>query len=92
MNTVLSGIFAGLYFRKFHEWLQICKIYLQIFLSCWKMVVVTVYVSDTSEMIHPGYQACILLYKFGHPIIFSKYVQALSKSAYMGARVRCPTI
>ena len=32
---------------------------------------VTVYVLEASEIIDPAYQAYVLLYKFGHPIIVS---------------------
>ena len=42
------------------------------------MAAVTVYVLDASEIIDPGYQACVLLYKFGKPIILSKDVKVLS--------------
>jgi hypothetical protein len=56
------------------------------------MAVVTVYVSDTSEITDPCYQASILLYKFRHPIVLNEDVYALSKLVYTEARVCCPNI
>jgi hypothetical protein len=50
------------------------KFYLRIFLNCCKTVAITVYVSDASKIVDPVYQACVLLYKFGHPIILRKDV------------------
>ena len=59
-------------FVNFANGFRFKKFYPQIFLNCCKMAAVTVYVLDASEIIDPGYQACVLLYKFGHPIILSK--------------------
>ena len=46
------------------------------------MAAVTVYVLDTSEIIDPGCQDCVLLYSFGHPIILSRNVKFFQVSLH----------
>lgn len=59
------------------------------FLNNWKMSAITVYILVVSKIMDPGYQACLLLYKFGHWIVLNEDVKVL-KSAYTETRANCP--
>ena len=52
LYTVLSEIFARLNSRKLCKWFRprFTKFYQPIFLNSWKMAVVTIYISDVSEV------------------------------------------
>ena len=52
----------------------ICK----FFLNGWQMAAIAVYILDASKIINPCYHACILLFKFVHPIVLSQDVYILS--------------